>query len=210
MLAEVAPPAAPVSCPGQQVHSGHATDSIAAWQPVPSGSGPGPLQLHLHFSQLQVDGATSADAIAPPEAPDMQPPLYHYYLQLRTADGAMLAGLPMLMAPTEHLALWQARQAAESPGPSKKGAKKPAAPTKGKIEPAKLRKTWYTEVNTNRHAAMIHLPSIYCLIMRPRLPEGAATTETAKLPKTWPIEPRSAKIPCDMCSSIQFYKGHCF
>ena len=58
----------------------------------------------------------------------------------------------MLMAPKDELASWQARQAAESPGPGKKGAKKqaPAKNSKADANTSSQPKTWYDEVTLSR------------------------------------------------------------
>lgn len=66
----------------------------------------------------------------------------------RTIDGAYAASWPMLLAPDSELASWQARQTAESPGPAKKAAKKPAAAkgSKADANAGSQNKTWYTEV----------------------------------------------------------------
>ena len=56
------------------------------------------------------------------------------------------------MAPKDELASWQARQAAESPGPGKKGAKKaaPAKSSKADAAASSQRKTWYDQVTLSK------------------------------------------------------------
>lgn len=73
-------------------------------------------------------------------------------LACRMSDGACVAGWPMLMAPKDELASWQARQAAESPGPGKKGAKKaaPAKSSKADAAASSQRNIWYDQVTLSK------------------------------------------------------------
>lgn len=72
----------------------------------------------------------------------------------------------MLMAPAAELAAWQARQADESPGPGKKGAKKPAAGKLSKADAASSNrpKPWYNQVP--EHQAASRCPGLYLCLRR--------------------------------------------
>jgi len=107
------------------------------------------LQLQICFSQLSVQNTVPGRLPAPDVANEPVPPLYYYYLQLRTADGSLLCSFPILLTPQEELAQWQAHQAAEPAAASKKAAKKAPAGKGGKADAnaADQRNAWYPEVN---------------------------------------------------------------
>ncbi|DBA88156.1 TPA: Leucine-rich repeat-containing protein 43 [Trebouxia sp. C0005] len=105
------------------------------------------LQLQICFSQLSVQNTVPGRLPAPDAANEPVPPLYHYYLQLRTADGSLLCSFPIVLTPQEELAQWQAQQAAEPAAASKKAAKKVPAGKGGKADAnaADQRNAWYPE-----------------------------------------------------------------
>lgn len=111
------------------------------------------LQLQICFSQLSVQNTVPGRLPAPDAANEPVPPLYHYYLQLRTADGSLLCSFPIVLTPQEELAQWQAQQAAEPAAASKKAAKKVPAGKGGKADAnaADQRNAWYPEVTKAEH-----------------------------------------------------------
>ena len=129
--------------------SGINADSLADEAKV---SVPPSAELHLQiaFRQLSVQKAVSGRLPTPETASEPCPPLYHYYVQLRTVDGSSLCSFPVILTPQDELADWQAKQAAEPMAASKKAAKKaPAAAAKGSeadADAAHQRNAWYPEV----------------------------------------------------------------
>ncbi|DBA97538.1 TPA: hypothetical protein ACH3X1_015235 [Trebouxia sp. C0004] len=120
------------------------TSSFAADSTDPTSAG---LQLQICFSQLSVQNTVPGRLPAPDAANEPVPPLYYYYLQLRTMDGSMLCSFPTVLTPQEELAQWQAHQAAEPAAASKKAAKKGPAGKGGKADTnaADQRNAWYPE-----------------------------------------------------------------
>ena len=120
--------------------------SLAADSTDPTSAG---LQLQICFSQLSVQNTVPGRLPAPDAANEPVPPLYFYYLQLRTADGSLLCSFPIVLSPQEELAQWQAQQAAEPAAASKKVAKKAPAGKGGKADAnaADQRNAWYPEVS---------------------------------------------------------------
>ena len=102
------------------------------------------------MSQLVVQNTVSGRLPAPDAAIEPVPPLYYYYLQLRTADGSQLCSFPVILTPQEELVQWQAQQAAEPAADKKKAAKKTPAAKGGKAElnAAEQHNAWYQEVST--------------------------------------------------------------
>ena len=115
-------------------------DSPAA---VPTAS---QAQCKVCFNQLLVHNTLPgrlSDAVS-----EAAPPLYHYYLQLRTADSSLLCSFPVVLTPQEEMLQWQAQQAAEPAVVSKKAGKQPqtAKGSKADANAADQRNTWYQEV----------------------------------------------------------------
>ncbi|KAL0054690.1 hypothetical protein WJX82_001056 [Trebouxia sp. C0006] len=118
--------------------------SLAADSTDPTSAG---LQLQICFSQLSVQNTAPGRLAAPDAANEPIPPLYYYYLQLRTVDGSLLCSFPIVLSPQEELAQWQAHQAAEPAAASKKAAKKAPAGKGGKADAnaAEQHNAWYPE-----------------------------------------------------------------
>ena len=53
------------------------------------------------MSQLVVHNTVLGRLPAPDAAIEPVPPLYYYYLQLRTADGSQLCSFPVILTPQE-------------------------------------------------------------------------------------------------------------
>jgi len=143
------------------------TSSLAADSTDATSAG---LQLQVCFSQLSVQNTVPGRLPALDAANEPVPPLYYYYLQLRTADGSLLCSFPIVLSPQEELAQWQAHQAAEPAAASKKAAKKAPAGKGGKADAnaADQRNAWYPEVNKAeqmRSNPCVDLDEIYCMML---------------------------------------------